>query len=148
MRAPLCFCAVLVLCAASASYGQWKELPATGSPQNRLPDRTTLAEQAGLGPLLTARLVDPKTNSRKHRAVVEVQVDGVQLVEPDAANHQPRADQAHLLYRLDNDPILNTTSRTWTFEHLASGPHLIRVALADNEKHELGKEQSLRLNVP
>lgn len=147
MKARFRFCAVLVLCAASAGYGQWKERPATGSPQNRLPDRTTLAEQAGLGPLLTARLVDPKTNSRKHRAVVEVQIDGVQLVEPEA-NHQPRADQAHLQYRLDNDPIQNTTSRTCTFEHLASGQHLIRVALADNENHELGKDQSLRLNVP
>ena len=44
MKAPVWFCAVLLFCASSATHAQWEE-PATGSPVNRLPDRTTLAEQ-------------------------------------------------------------------------------------------------------
>jgi hypothetical protein len=145
----------LVLCATFfwlgaylPAYSQWKEPPATGSPSNQLPDRTTLAGQAGLGPMLIAGLVNPKANAQNHKVVIEVQTDGLKMVDPAAANHEPRFDEAHIQYRLDNGPIQNTTLKTWTFDHLSPGEHLIRVALATSDDHQLGREKSLKVKVP
>jgi hypothetical protein len=149
MKDRLSFCAIsLLLGACLPALAQWKELPSTGSPSNRVPDRTTLAGQAGLGPLLIVKLVDPKSNARSHKAVIEVQTDGLKLVDPAAANHEPKIDEAHIQYRLDNEPIQDTTSKTWTFENIPSGEHVIRVALATSDHHQLGEEKSLRVKVP
>jgi hypothetical protein len=149
------FCAMILLwailfllCVCLPAYGQWKEPPATGSPSNQLPDRTTLAGQAGLGPLLIAKLVDQKANARDHKVVIEVQTDGLKMVDPATVNQEPKFDEAHIQYRLDNDAIRNTTSKTWTFEHLSRGMHLIRVALATSDNHQLGEEKTLKVNVP
>jgi hypothetical protein len=139
---------LLWLCAGLPAYSQWKEPPATGSPSEHLPDRTTFAGQAGLGPLLIIKLVDLKTNARNHKAVVEVQTDGLRMVDPIPINHGPLLDEAYLRYRLDDGTIQNTTSKTWTFAHLSSGNHLIRVALATTDGRQLGEEQSLRVKVP
>lgn len=138
----------LLLWACLPAYGQWKELPETGSPSNRLPDRTTLVGQAGLGPLLVAKLVDPIANAKNHTAVIKVETDGLKMVDPAAVNHEPRADEAHIQYRLDNEPIQNTTSKTWTFHHLSPGEHLIRIAIATSDNHQLGREKTLKLHVP
>jgi hypothetical protein len=149
MKDRLSFCAIsLLICACLPASAQWKELPSTGSPSNRLPDRTTLAGQAGLGPLLIVKLVDPKTSVQSHKAVIEVQTDGLKMVDPAAVNHEPKFDEAHIRYRLDNGPIQDTTSKTWTFENLSSGQHVIRVALATSDDHQLGEEESLRVKVP
>jgi hypothetical protein len=149
VKARIGFCSTLFwLCACLPAYSQWKELPATGSPSNQLPDRTTLAGQAGLGPVLIVKLIDAKGNAQNHKAVIQVQTDGLKLVDPAATNHESRLDEAHLQYRLDNGPIENTTSKTWTFEHLSAGEHLIRVALATSDDHQLGREKSLKLKVP
>jgi hypothetical protein len=143
------FCAItLLLCACLPAYSQWKELPATGSPSNRLPDRTTLAGQAALGPLLIIYFVNQKANAQHHRAVIEVQTDGLKMVDPATVNHEPRSDEAHIQYRLDNGPIQNTTSKTWTFDHLSPGEHLIRVAIATSDNRQLGKEKALNVHVP
>lgn len=142
-------CAITVLlCSCVPVYGQWKELPATGSPSTRLPDRTTLAGQAGLGPLLTATLVNPKANAQNHKAVIKVQTDGLKIVDPAKVNQEPRLDEGHIQYRLDNGPVQNTTLNTWTFEHLSRGEHLIRVALASNDGHQFGSGKWLKVNVP
>jgi hypothetical protein len=149
VKALLNFCAILLcLWACLPAYGQWKEPPATGSPSNQLPDRTTLAGQAGLGPLLIATLVDQKANARDHKVVIEVQTDGLKMVDPAVVKSEPRFDEAHIQYRLDNDAIRNTTSKTWTFEHLSRGTHLIRVALATSDNHQMGKEKTLKVNIP
>lgn len=149
MKARLNFCAIrLLLCVCLPAYSQWKELPATGSPPNRLQDRTILAGQTGLGPLLIAKLVNQEENARHHRAIIEVQTDGLKMVDSAAVNHEPRSDEAHIQYRLDNDSIENTTSKTWTFDNLSPGEHLIRVALASNDNHQLGKEKALKVHVP
>lgn len=143
------FCAItLALCACLPAYGQWKELPATGSPSNRLPDRTTLTGQSGQGPLLMVKLVEPEHNAQNHKAVVEVQTDGLKIVDPAAADNEPKLDEGHIQYRLDNGAIQNTTSKTWTFGHLSRGEHLIRVALASNDGHQLGSEKALKVKVP
>ena len=139
---------VFWLCAYLPAYSQWKEPPATGAPANQLADRTTLAGQAGLGPMLIVKLVHPRANAQNHKAVIEVQTDGLKMVDPAAVNHEPKVDEAHIQYRLDNGPIQNTTSKTWTFEHLSTGEHLIRVALATSDDHQLGREKSVKLKVP
>jgi hypothetical protein len=140
--------ATLLLCAGLPASSQWKEPPATGSPTNRLPDRTTLVGQAGLGPLLIVKLMNPRTNARNHTAIIEVETDGLKMVDPAAVSHEPKADEAHIQYRLDNDPIQNTTSKTWTFRHLSPGEHLIRVAIATSDNRQLGREKTLKVHVP
>lgn len=132
----------------SPGLAQWREPPATGSPRNTLPDRTTLAGQSGMGPLLIAKLTDRDQNARRHQAVVTVDTDGVRIVDPRAVNHQPKRDEAHIQYRLDNGPVENSTAQTWTFHHLSSGEHRIRVALVSSDYHQMGKEQVLKVRVP
>jgi len=127
---------------------QWKELPTTGSPEERLPDRTTLAGQSGLGPLLRASLVNEHSNAKNHIAEVEVQTDGVKLVEPSAPNRKTRLDEAHIQYRLDDGAVQNTASTRLRFDHLSSGTHFIRVALADADNHPIGKQATLKVEIP
>jgi hypothetical protein len=133
---------------AGTAHGQWKEPPATGSPENTLADRTTLAGQSGLGPLLIAKLVDTDANSRKHRIVVQVETDGVRIVDAAAANHEPKLDEAHIEYRLDSDAPVESTSKTWTAQDIPSGEHRIRVALVSSDNHQMGKEKVLKVHVP
>lgn len=143
------FSALWLLAGATlAASGQWKEPPSTGSPSNQLPDRTILAGQAGMGPLLVAALVDPKNNAKNHNVVIEVQTDGISIVDPATVHGKPKSHEGHLQYRLDNGPIENTTSKTWRFEHLPPGEHLIRVALASSDNHQIGETRSLRIKVP
>jgi hypothetical protein len=136
-----------LFCAVGA-FSQWREPPATGSPQNHLPDRTKLVGQSGMGPLLDAKLVDPQQNARMHKAVVHVETDGVEMTDPAAANHQAQLDQAHLQYRLDAGPVQDTTAKTWTFGHLSSGKHRITVALAGNDNRQLGEAKTLPVKIP
>jgi hypothetical protein len=138
VKARLSLCATLFWLSALPAYSQWKELP----------DRTTLAGQAGLGPTLIVKLLNSKVNALNHKAVIEVQTDGVKLVNPAAVNYEPRFDEAHIQYRLDSGPIQDTTSNTWTFENVSTGEHLLRVALATSDGHQLGRQKSLKLKVP
>ena len=146
-RVKICVTALLLFVCLPA-YCQWKEHPATGSPPNQLPDRTTLSGQAGLGPLLIVKLVDQGVNARQHKVVIEVETDGLKMVDPASVNHEPRSDEAHIQYRLDDGPIENSTSKTWTFDNLSAGEHLIRVAVAASDNHQLGREKIFRLRVP
>jgi hypothetical protein len=144
-------CIVMVVALSFAlpqAYCQWKELPSTGSPTERLPDRTTLAGQSGAGPLLAAWLVDEEKNAKQHKAIVSVQTDGVQLVDPAQAHNQPKMDQAHIQYRLDDGPVQNTTAKTWIFDQLSPGEHRIYVALATSDNHLIGKSKKLHVHVP
>lgn len=139
---------VIALCLAPrAAMCQWKEPPATGSPENTLPDRTTLAGQSGLGPLISAILVDPAANARMHKAVVEVQTDGVSVVDP-ATHKQPKLDEAHIAYQVDDHGRVDSVSKMQTFSDLRPGDHRIRVSLRSNDNHQIGKEQVLRVHVP
>ncbi len=127
---------------------QWKQQPSTGSPEYRFPDRTKVAGQSGVGPLLTARLLDKEDNAKRHRAIVEVQTDGVQLVDAGAAQNQPRLDEAHIQYALDNQPVQNTTSKTCTFENLQPGEHRIHINLASSDNRKIGQGTTLNVKVP
>lgn len=137
-----------VFFAVPRGYCQWKELPSTGSPTEHLPDRTTLVGQSGLGPLLIAKLVDEQRNAKQHKAIIEVQSDGLRLVDPEAAHHQTKIDEAHIQYRLDEGPVQNSISKTWTFAQLSAGEHVIEVALASGDNHPLGKPEKLHIRIP
>lgn len=134
--------------ACSIAQAQWKQLPTTGSPEDRLHDRTILAGQSGLGRQLTAELVDEDANARKHRAVVQVQTDGVEMIDAPDANYEPKLEQAHLEYRLDSGPARQTTAKSYTFEDLPPGRHLIYVRLMANDNEPVGKPTTLVLHIP
>lgn len=148
MKAARIFVTLLTICIVpSVAVCQWKEPPATGSPENTLPDRTTLAGQSGLGPMISATLVEAAANARMHKAVIEVQTDGVSLV--DSATHkQPKLDEAHLAYQLDDHDPITSTSLTCTFTDMRSGEHRIRVSLMSNDNRPMGKGQVLKVLVP
>src|SRR5262245_44674911 len=61
---------------------------------------------AGPAPELSARLSDPDEKAQEHTATVEVQVEGIQLIDPAAVHDQPQTGQGHLHYRLDNGPVI------------------------------------------
>lgn len=130
---------------AQYAVAQWKEPPSTGSPTYRLPDRTIWAGQSGLGPVLTAKLVDKDRNAKQHRAIVEVDVDGVRLVYPEK---EPNLEEAHIQYRLDNEPPRDSASKSCAFEQLAPGEHRIRVTLASSDGRRIGKGTTLKVTVP
>lgn len=138
---------VATFCFPSVGVCQWKEPPATGSPANALPDRTTFAGQSGLGPMISATLIDTVANAKTHKAVVEVQTDGVTIVDP-ATHKQPKLDEAHIAYQLDEHARIDSTSLAWTFTDLRSGDHRIRVSLISNDNHPMGKEHLLKVHVP
>lgn len=140
--------AIGILCVAPVAQCQWKQPPSTGSPENHLPDRTKLAGQSGIGPLLTARLLDKEHNARKHRAVIEVRTDGVKLVDAASVQGEAKLDEAHIQYSLDNGPTQSTTSRTLIFENLSRGGHLIHVNLASDDNRKVGKGTTLKVEVP
>lgn len=150
MKASLVSLAMLstMLLVPTTGWSQWREPPATGSPSNELPDRTTLAGQSGLGPLLIADLVDKDQNAARHKIVVKVQTDGVKIVDPAAANHEPRLDEAHIQYQLDGEPPYDTTSKTWTFQNVPSGEHRIKVTLASSDNQQMGKGKLLKIRIP
>lgn len=131
----------------NAAVCQWKEPPATGSPENTLPDRTTLAQQSGMGPMISAKLVDVSANAKAHKAVVKVETDGVNIVDP-ATHQQPKIDEAHITYQLDDHNRIDSTSEQWTFTDLRPGDHRIRISLTSNDNHPMCKEQVLKVHVP
>jgi hypothetical protein len=130
------------------AHSQWKELPSTGSPTEHLPDRTTLAGQSGAGPLLDAKLVDREKNAKEGRAIVKVQTAGVRLVDPAQTQGQPKIDEAHIQYRLDDGPVQNSTSETWIVDKLSPGDHQIFVVLATSDNLRLGKGKRLHIHIP
>jgi hypothetical protein len=98
---------------------------------------------------LTARLVDPEKKAREKAATVEVHVNGVKLVDPALSKEQPRKGQAHLHYKLDDGPIIATTTTTkLSFHELKPGEHTIVVALAANDHKPLGPEQTVNVSIP
>jgi hypothetical protein len=144
----LAIAAFCILSIAPKAECQWKQPPSTGSPENHLPDRTKLAGQSGMGPLLTAKLLDKEANAKKHRAVVEVKTDGVKLVDAALAQNEPKLDEAHIQYSLDDGPPQNTTSTTWSFQGLSRGEHRIRVNLVASDGQKVGEGTTLKVEVP
>lgn len=142
---------LLALCAlwlTPAARAQWTELPRTGSLPSTVPDRTVLAGQSGLAPLLTAKLVHPKANAKNHAAAIAVKTEGVHLTAPAASSGVPWLDEAHLCFQLDGGEPVYTTNLVTEFHNLASGEHQILVALVGNDNRLIGESKALKVHVP
>jgi hypothetical protein len=98
--------------------------------------------------LLQARLVDPEMKAKKKATTVEVDVEGVQLVEPWDAGFEARPGQAHLEYQLDGGVVVATTAKKLSFHDLEPGAHRLVVRLAGNDRSTLGPEQALLVTIP
>jgi hypothetical protein len=137
----------LLFLSAFAARAQWRQPPTTGSLQEMLADRTNYAGMSGLSPQLEASLVNRGDNAKNKQAQVEVEVWGVDLIEPDS-NREPKLTEAYLTYRLDNQPIIKTADKEQTFRNLTPGRHQIAVQLALSDGQPLGSAKVLDLRIP
>ncbi|MFO0983810.1 MAG: hypothetical protein U1E76_19100 [Planctomycetota bacterium] len=111
--------------------------PATSKEQTR---------PAALGTAtLTARLIESEKAAMHGGACVEVQVAGVQLIDPATVNEKPRDGEGHLHYQIDDGPVVATTATKLAFHDLKPGPHKLKVMLAANDHTPLGPMQELTI---
>ena len=103
---------------------------------------------AAPAPALSASLMQPEQKAKKHEAGVQVQVTGIDIVEPATANEKPAPGQGHLHYQLDSGPIVATTATKLDFHKLSPGKHQITVMLAGNDHQPLGPKETLHVTVP
>jgi hypothetical protein len=129
------------------AVAQWNENPATGSPQNRVEDRTNLSGMVGLRPELNAELIHPKQNAAKKQAVVRSDVWGVNLAPPKNES-VPTADRAFLAYSIDDEPPIETDRKEYTFENLSPGRHTIHVQLMAARGQPIGDKVTLNVRIP
>ncbi len=99
-------------------------------------------------PSMTAMLLNEAKNAQRMEADVKVNVKGIKLVDPDSANGRPISGQGHLHYRVDDGPIIATTTPKLDFHGLTSGKHTITVMLVGNDHSQIGPSQTLTVNVP
>lgn len=110
--------------------------------------KTTTSARKASAATLTARLIDADNKAKKKAATVEVTVKGVVLIDPATVGEKPKAGQGHLHYRVDDGPVIATTSTKLSFHELTSGTHKIVVMLAANDHSPLGPQETLTVNVP
>jgi hypothetical protein len=103
---------------------------------------------AAPAPALSASLMQPEQKARKHEAGVQVQVTGIDIVDPATANEKPEPGQGHLHYQLDSGPIVATTATKLDFHKLSPGKHQITVVLAGNDHQPLGPKETLHVTIP
>ena len=107
-----------------------------------------LATGAAAKPTLDASLTDAEKLAQKGSATVQVQTSGIELVDPASVQEKPRDGQGHLHYRVDDGPVIATTTPKLSFHELAPGAHRIEVTLAGNDHHPLGPSKTLRVTIP
>jgi len=137
---------VLTLCALmlSLSVAVTLAVAANDQPEPARNSRPGAGQSAGL----TASLVDPAINARDKTATVKVQVTGVKLIDPALTNKKPTKGQGHLHYRVDDGPVIATTTTKLSFHELKPGKHQIVVMLANNDHSPAGPQQTLEVTVP
>ena len=131
----------------------------TGSNKTQLAtggieDAKAKADAAGM--TLTAYLVGPTGEKlvpptpdgaiNADEAMVDVEVKGIDLIDPAKTGEKPEKGQGHLHYRVDRQPVIATTATKLSFHDLGPGPHTIEVMLAANDHSPLGPMTTLRLN--
>lgn len=102
----------------------------------------------GPAPAIEAKLVDPEKNAAKKAATVTVKVTGVEMTDPASVGEKPMKGQGHLHYRVDDGPIIATTSTKLAFHDLKPGAHKFEVVLAANDHNPLGPKAMLNVTVP
>jgi hypothetical protein len=113
----------------------------------KTPDAASDVSTAG-APGMTAKLVDAGNKAKNREATVEVEVSGVEMVDPAQTDGQPNPGQGHIHYRVDGGPIVATPSTKLSFHELRPGRHQLHVQLAGNDHKPLGPEQTFTINVP
>src|SRR5215472_13559922 len=103
---------------------------------------------AAPAPTLSAMLIQPEQKAKKHEADVQVQVAGIDIVDPATANEKLVPGQGHLHYQLDSGPIVATTATKLDFHKLTPGKHQIMVMLAGNDHNPLGPKETLHVTIP
>lgn len=106
------------------------------------------AEAAPEGPRVVAVLVDAESKAQKRSAVVQAKANGITIVDPAAAKERAVPGQGHFHYRVDDGPIVATTSTKLSFHDLKPGRHTITVELAGNDHEPLAKAAELAVSVP
>ena len=103
---------------------------------------------AGQAATMTASLVDPDMNAKAKTATVTVEVSGVKLIDPALTNKLVTKGEGHLHYRVDDGPVIATTTTKLSFHGLTPGKHKIVVMVANNDHTPSGLEQTLEITVP
>jgi hypothetical protein len=116
-----------------------------GSPRLMDGNMGTAARQS---PAMTASLVDPDNSAKAKNATVTVEVTGVKLIDPALTNKMPTKGEGHLHYRVDDGPVIATTTTKLSFHGLTPGKHKIVVMVANNDHTPAGLEQTLEITVP
>lgn len=98
--------------------------------------------------MLVVKLVNPEQQAAKRAATVQVDVTGVELVDPATAGDKPMAGQAHLHYQVDAGLVIATPVPKLSFHELKPGDHVITVTLVANDHMALGSAQQVRVSVP
>ena len=132
--------------------GDRPQLAQSGSVQN--PPPTTESTKSGMtlnASLVSARgekLTPPTPDGaiEADEAIVQVEVKGIDLIDPAKTGEKPAAGQGHLHYRVDRQPVIATTATKLSFHELGPGPHTIEVMLAANDHTPLGPMTTLRVN--
>lgn len=108
----------------------------------------TVSKQMGAAQTLTARLIDPEKKAKEKTATVEVTVGGVALTDPAKVGEKPINGQGHLHYRVDDGPVIATTTTKLSFHELTPGVHKILIVLAANDHTPLGPQETLTVTIP
>jgi hypothetical protein len=137
----------IIFLAVTGAFAQWRENPKTGSPQNRLADRTNMAGMVGLMPELKADLVDVHRNAEQKKIVVQADVWGVNLATPQKLT-EANNDEAFLGYVLDRNPPIKTDQKEYTFTNVAPGRHTITVQLIAANGQPIGEKTILGVHIP
>lgn len=108
----------------------------------------TASKQMGAAPTLTARLIDPEKKAKEKTATVEVTVGGIALTDPAKVGEKPIKGEGHLHYRVDDGPVIATTTTKLSFHELTPGVHKILIVLAANNHTPLGPQETLTVTIP
>ena len=103
---------------------------------------------AGAAPTFEAALKDAEAKAKKGEATVEIQVSGIQLVDPAIVQEKPRPGQGHLHYRVDDGPVIATTAPKLGFHELGPGQHRFELTLVGNDHQPLLPAKMLSVHVP
>ena len=103
---------------------------------------------AATSPSLETKLIGPEVSAKKASATIEAQVSGIQLVDPAKVQEKPHAGQGHLHYRVDQGPVIATTTTKLSFHELSPGKHHISVSLVGNDHKPLGPHQDREITIP
>jgi hypothetical protein len=105
-------------------------------------------QTAAQAPALSATLLDREQKAKAREATVQVQVAGVEIIDPASVSDKPQQGQAHLHYQLDSGPVIATTATKLSFHELPPGKHTITVILAGNNHSPLGPKETLQVTIP